>query len=368
MQYFQEIALDVFETNTYQYIEAKEGDSASRFLKITVTRNREPIKVDEDTSVSFRAIKADGTSVLNPAMINSDGTITAELTDQTLACPGEVIADISLSKDGSILSTLSFQIIVDKAPVGKQVTSTNEFLVLLEATRKAEDAAAAATKAANDANAAKDDIVAATEENANLAKSWAVGQTGKREGEDTDNAKYYAEKSEKAVSEVRPAVVELKDQNGSGQTCPFALWHLSYEAIRITGTYDDDAGTITFHRSQDSTDEKVFLKDGYIWKEELWTPGPEHHGAIWVPPYPHSDVRNGVENLHRVLYPHKGCKMWMTDFWAGDDEPKECLWTGDSVDGKINWVNDLGHKMENCDDPYWLDALREDPDAEVWEG
>ena len=57
-----------------------------------------------------------------------------------------------------------------------------------------------------------------------------------------------------------------------------------------------------------------------------------------------------------IIAPSKQPTHCMTDFWAKDDEPKECLWTGDSVDGKINWVNDLGHKMENCDDPYWLDT------------
>lgn len=37
------------------------------------------------------------------------------------------------------------------------------------------------------------------EESATLAQSWAVGGTGTRDGEDTDNSKYYAERAEAAA-------------------------------------------------------------------------------------------------------------------------------------------------------------------------
>ena len=67
------------------------------------------------------------------------------------------------------------------------------------ATLKANDANTSATNARNSADIAQS--------NATLSKSYAVGGTGTREGEDTDNAKYYYEQA-KAVSNVDIATTE----------------------------------------------------------------------------------------------------------------------------------------------------------------
>lgn len=44
-----------------------------------------------------------------------------------------------------------------------------------------------------------------------LAKSWAVGDTGTRDGEDTDNAKYYAKKAKDTAAEIPGAVQAGKE-------------------------------------------------------------------------------------------------------------------------------------------------------------
>ena len=67
------------------------------------------------------------------------------------------------------------------------------------ATLKANDANTSATNARNSADIAQS--------NATLSKSYAVGGTGTREGEDTDNAKYYYEQT-KAVTNVDIATTE----------------------------------------------------------------------------------------------------------------------------------------------------------------
>lgn len=67
------------------------------------------------------------------------------------------------------------------------------------ATLKANDANTSATNARNSSDIAQS--------NATLSKSYAVGGTGTREGEDTDNAKYYYEQT-KAVANVDIATTE----------------------------------------------------------------------------------------------------------------------------------------------------------------
>lgn len=48
------------------------------------------------------------------------------------------------------------------------------------------------------------------EDAADLAKSWAVGDTGTREGENTDNAKFYANQAKDALKEVSGEVEDAK--------------------------------------------------------------------------------------------------------------------------------------------------------------
>lgn len=45
-----------------------------------------------------------------------------------------------------------------------------------------------------------------------LAKSWTVGETGTRNGEDTDNAKYYAKKAKDTAAEIPGAVKVGKEE------------------------------------------------------------------------------------------------------------------------------------------------------------
>lgn len=131
LQYIQPITLDVAGGNVYKYVYAKQGDSGSRYVCATILANGKAIDISDDLTAEFRAVKRDGKSVINPATINNDGTITVELTQQTLAVEGTVDADIIIkNSSGDVLSTASFKILVEKAPVGEQVDSANELLAI----------------------------------------------------------------------------------------------------------------------------------------------------------------------------------------------------------------------------------------------
>lgn len=78
-------------------------------------------------------------------------------------------------------------------------------------------ASAAAEAASGSASQAQESAAAAAESAASVdginktAQSWAVGGTGTREGEDTDNAKYYSEQAGKVVNALNNAHI---DENG----------------------------------------------------------------------------------------------------------------------------------------------------------
>ena len=130
----QEITLYVDRKNKYKYVYGKQSDTKSRFLKVTIVDGGKKVMLGSDDNAKFRALKPDGTAVFNDCVIEPDGTILVELSAQTLAVAGQVSADVVIiGKSDEILATANFCIIVEKAPVGKDVESSNEFLALVEA-------------------------------------------------------------------------------------------------------------------------------------------------------------------------------------------------------------------------------------------
>ena len=133
MKITQNIELDLAIQKPDVQVDAKQGDDGCRFVRVTLLKNGETYTPPSGATALFRCLKPDGCSCMNPAVINSDGTVTAELTDQVLAVPGTVLADILLmGDDGERLSSVSFAIRVRPVPLGENVNSTSEVLLLQE--------------------------------------------------------------------------------------------------------------------------------------------------------------------------------------------------------------------------------------------
>ncbi len=138
MQNVQSITLDVNNCIEYKYINAKQGDNYSRFLKITLTEDGEKITPSGRCTASFRCLKPDGRICVNKAVINTDGTITVSLTEQVLASAGTVRADISLLDGSMVLSSATFFITVEASPAMEgSILSSDEFLILTETAKEA---------------------------------------------------------------------------------------------------------------------------------------------------------------------------------------------------------------------------------------
>lgn len=199
MQYTQYLTLDVFKQEQFQYIHAVQFDHCARQLVITPTANGEPMTIPKTATAVFRCLKHDGTSVLNPVTVDAAaGTITFELTDQALACEGMARADVSIIDGENVISTLTFFIMVEKAPTSDmQIESSDEFLYLVQIasevesyTERAEAAATSAeevaksvgsiaeeveeAKAALEGTAANARAAAASEQNASASANTAT--------------------------------------------------------------------------------------------------------------------------------------------------------------------------------------------------
>lgn len=192
LQSITNINVDFYDKK-YILINAKQQDRNSRFLSVTCYNHGEiyPINASEH-SAYIRYKKSDNNSVFNFCEINRYGKILVELTEQMLYSDGISCADLVIVNKGSasvdaetgeivaidnasILSSMPFHIDVTGTVVdNSEIESSYEFNGLNTALEKAE--------------AEYTEVIL-------TSKSWAVGNTGIRDGEDTDNAKYYANQS-----------------------------------------------------------------------------------------------------------------------------------------------------------------------------
>lgn len=199
----QEIKIDFATPDVPPRVYAKQYDNNMRIIKTNLYANGQPYTVQSGFDVNVRMAKPDGTYVYNPALEASGTYALIVLTQQMLAVAGECPAEIEVTQGSNVLSTATFVICVAADPVPENsIESTDEFKTIQELAAEVEAAAKVVTNNLDAINAVSENIEAIKNapqqaqnaaNSATLAQSWAVGGTGTREGEDTDNAKYYAQ-------------------------------------------------------------------------------------------------------------------------------------------------------------------------------
>lgn len=212
------ITTDLTTNNNFNYVRAVQGDNQTRYVHITLLDNQIPYNLSDIEPV-LRGDKPDGTTIFNHCEISDDGEIIVELTSQILASAGTGKYEIALYKtngQNEVLTSFPFNIYVSPASFNvDNITSSNEFTELSgiiknidtinQNVESAKDSAKnaelsanqAATSAADASDSASQAGLSAADalSSSELSKSWAIGETGMREGEDTDNSKYYSQLS-----------------------------------------------------------------------------------------------------------------------------------------------------------------------------
>ena len=142
-QIIREITLDVSQPNNLRAITAKQNDLNSRFLKIHITDEGNPILVDGSSQVIMNVQRTDNAVRPFYGSVNNDGSVTVPLTPWMLYIEGSINCDVSIisTEDLQRLTTLQFSIYVEKAIFPQEALEESEdydvFLNLLSA---AEDA------------------------------------------------------------------------------------------------------------------------------------------------------------------------------------------------------------------------------------
>ena len=180
------------------YIRVKRGENGARRLSIALYMHSVPYIADTGTTVTFRAVKPDGTKLFNSATI-ADNVVTVGLTTQTVAALGTVKCELSIyGTNNEVLYSPQFDIIVeDYLYSDTAIESTDEYTDLTEALSKvnnivsseADRVAAEKQRVANETARGKAETERETAETARAAAETAraTAETA-RETTETDRA------------------------------------------------------------------------------------------------------------------------------------------------------------------------------------
>ena len=223
-------------------------DTTIPIVAVELTANGQPYTVPGGAAVNVRMKKPDGHFIYDPALGLSDDSQTAYIgvTLQMTAAFGKATPIIEIVVDGNVAATGTFMLDIDENQVPESaIESTDEYLTIYQILQQVQ----AAAKIVSDNeegiqyiadNQEKISSVAANGENitavgqsidnvnavgtniadvqtaaqnieaiqnaptaaenaaasATLSESWAVGGTGTREGEDTNNAQYWCNQTQ----------------------------------------------------------------------------------------------------------------------------------------------------------------------------
>ncbi len=200
-----------------QPIRLVQYDATIPVAAVQLIENGTAYTPPEGAAISVRMRKPDRKGVYNPAIgADENGVVYFAFTQQMCAAPGKgwVNVEISLPDSKGIKCSDAIPVeIAQNAVQEGQIESEDEFLTLLEILELCKKLAAQADASAKGAKAseiaAKASETAAGKSAANaassatLSESWAVGGTGTRPGEDTNNSKYFAGQAEKYKDEAQ---------------------------------------------------------------------------------------------------------------------------------------------------------------------
>lgn len=133
---------------------AKQGESAARFLKVTMIKQGLASPIDGTATAFFSGTRADGTSGTQLATVNEDGTVTVGIFAFLTANEGYVSCDITLIGTGEErLGIMSFTMFVEATSYELPVVPDPEADLIIQVLAEASAHEAAAEGHAIDAAA-----------------------------------------------------------------------------------------------------------------------------------------------------------------------------------------------------------------------
>lgn len=236
-QLTHEINLNMTQPNNFEYVYAMQSDYDSEIVVATLYDGNTLYTIDANQAVLNGVTENGNTIVYNNVTIDSDKhRISFPLTKEMLFESGDTRFVVSFFDTINNQRKSAFPFIIKSA---SDAEGTLPVSVLKKISEYVAEAAASAQEAKESAKNAKD-----SEDNAKKyateAKSYAVGDTGIREGENTDNSKYYYEIIKALIenggigTEEKPANIKYYPTYGEFKT-DFADGKIDKETLILIG-------------------------------------------------------------------------------------------------------------------------------------
>lgn len=207
-----------------QPVHLVQYDDTLPVLAVALYKGGQPWTLPTGADVNLRMDKKDGHYVYNPALgVSSDrATVYLAVTAQMTTGYGTFAPVVEVLAGGGVAGMAALRLEIDRNPVqDDMIESTDEYKTVQALAAEV----AANAKIVRDNEAGIQDVhenidaikaapanAQAAAASAKEARSWAVGDTGTRQGEGMDNAKYYA------------ALAQQVSQGAVG-------WYPNYEAL-----------------------------------------------------------------------------------------------------------------------------------------
>lgn len=182
------------------------GDSEEIYLRVAVMNGNVKYNAENVDAVRIHFRKADGTFVEGTPEASGDVWIYQFLGNEIQA-PGKVLCDIKFFYESGRVSSGKFTFMVDSDTAdGTIIQSTGYIASLEEAKQQATALVGDITGEYDTARGYSETATSASLE----SRSYAKGGTGQREGEDTDNSKYYMQQTQLIKEEAEEYVSDFK--------------------------------------------------------------------------------------------------------------------------------------------------------------
>lgn len=217
-KFTKDLSLDIYSSDL-QVITAQQGDKKSRFVKISIFANGEPMQFVSGISAVLKGHRADGQIIYDKCIIDNN-CIIVELTETILCVPGDCVFNIGFyGQDNSLLSTVPFKVHISKNPYDEnEIIATPIFSALTDALNKVNKALEDVKKAISDStekinemNTLKENITDKmtefqTAENARvqaeIQRNQKFQETIQKTEEATNNANNAADKALNAAEKI----------------------------------------------------------------------------------------------------------------------------------------------------------------------
>ena len=219
----QSITLEFVPGGVQPIVRVSQYDKTLRTFEVEMVMEGQPYEVADDHRILISGTKPDGKSFEYVCAFEAN-VVTVVVTEQMSAAHGNVACELTVyDGDDNRISSANFILRVEKAAMDADaVTSETDIAAITELVTEAatnaiaskESAEASASSAEDSKNSAEESDASAKDSagSAVLSESWAIGGTGTREGEDKNNAMYYAGLSSDSAKASSDSSDESKNQ------------------------------------------------------------------------------------------------------------------------------------------------------------